>query len=156
MKTSVFCCPVIFFTLSWHCLNILWYPRSRKELWIFPIYPVDFICCHLHMSSKPTGCHLVFIMCPCLSNHTVPKPNSSNHAKAEIAYHAWAWHGALTLVKGTGLWGLNVLWHGTDFLVWVACALKRKPGCGRSSARLWRRTFSWPQGSPSKPFLSYV
>ncbi len=32
---------------------------------------------------------------------------------------AWAWHGAITLVKRTGLWGSDALGHGSKRRVWV-------------------------------------
>ena len=37
-----------------------------------------------------------------MTNHTAPKHTSSNHARAEKMYHAWARYRALTLVNQTG------------------------------------------------------
>lgn len=38
-------------------------------------------------------------------------------------YRAWTRYWALTLVKQSGLWGSNMPWHGTDYLVWVPLLL---------------------------------
>ena len=45
----------------------------------------------------------------CMSNRAVPKHTSSNRARAKEV-----WYRVPTLVKPTGLWGSNVLGHGTD------------------------------------------
>ncbi len=49
------------------------------------LYPVDFICCRLHTSSKPStnSCVDVGIQCPCLYSHNCAmlKPTSSNRAR---------------------------------------------------------------------------
>ncbi len=58
-------------------------------------------------------------LCLCMCICTVPKPTTSNCASADKVCRAWAWNGALTLVKQTGLWGSYMFRHGTDYLEWM-------------------------------------
>ena len=78
---------------------------------------------HIHKGKVASIIHHVHMMYPCLclcvSDCNTPKHTSANHARAKKACHVWAWYGALTLVKQTGLWGSNMLGYGTDCLVWV-------------------------------------
>lgn len=50
----------------------------------------------------------VALLCSCMSNCTLPKYTSSNQATTKEVDHAWEQHGALTLVKQTGLWGSDI------------------------------------------------
>lgn len=54
------------------------------------------------------------------------------HAKLTLPYPStskWAEHVLITLAKWTGLWGLNMLGHGTDYLVQVQEVAAKVRGC---------------------------
>ncbi len=77
------------------------------------LYP-NFICgCLPEFKANPSQTATA-VPCLCMCILIVPKSTSSNHARANEASHAWARNRALTLVKQTGLWGSNMLRHGTD------------------------------------------
>lgn len=59
-------------------------------------------------------------LCPCTSDHIMPKSTSSNRVGAKEVYHAWGRYRALRLVKETGLEGSNVLGHGMECPVWAS------------------------------------
>lgn len=58
----------------------------------------------------------IALRCLCLwmSNCTALKCSFSNCARTKEVCSAWGRHGALTLIKQTGLWGPNVIGHSTD------------------------------------------
>ncbi len=79
------------------CNKVLWCPRSKRQWQIFTRLLLEHV--HLYRAKS----HLFQ---PCQGQQSVPCLGT---------------YGALTLVKQTGLWGLNVLRHGTD--CWCESAL---------------------------------
>jgi len=70
-----------------------------------------------------------------------PAVKKANKLKKE-AFRAWLAQGSPETEDG----------YGRPEGLRLQQLLMQKPGCGRSTGRLWRRTFGWPQGSSGKPF----
>ncbi len=77
------------------------------------LLPLPSARLHSHNSSltgTPTECaEYLRTYVPVLVQSDRAKATSSNSARAQKVYRAWARHRALTPVKRTGLWGSNVL-----------------------------------------------